>query len=253
MNSLRFYKENFRILGRTAVKASALLLVMMLVLSVAPGISAQDEMSGTVSWYPQFYNAPDTRPEMSAAVEAVAQDYMDLRPGVSIELLPSREAAYNEWLGAMMAAGTAPDIAWYQWQDRNNETRDWWAPLNEYLLAPNPYIAEGELGSERWIDTMPDNVTNNMLAGDGNWYEIALDWIEIGLIYNAALIDGCSRLRRVFSIDLPNIRGPLALVAIINLNATLQAFGSMYSMTSGGPVNTTLSPVLFQDQRAILH
>ena len=51
------------------------------------------------------------------------------------------------------------------------------------------YIAEGELGSERWIDTMPDNVTNNILAGDGNWYEIALDWIEIGLIYNADLAE----------------------------------------------------------------
>ena len=175
--------------GRTIVKAAALLLVMALVLSVAPGIFAQDEMSGTVSWYPQFYYAPDTRPEMSAAVEAVAQDYMDLHPGVTIKLEPSREAAYYEWLGTMMAAGTAPDIAWYHWQDRNNETRDWWVPLNEYLLAPNPYIAEGELGSERWIDTMPDNVTNNILAGDGNWYEIALDWIEIGLIYNADLAE----------------------------------------------------------------
>lgn len=69
-------------------------------------------------------------------------------------------------------------------------------------------------------------------------------------VNDAALIDGCSRLRRVFSIDLPNIRGPLALVAIINLNATLQAFGPMYIMTSGGPVNTTMSPVLFLYQQA---
>ena len=68
------------------VKASAFLLVVTLVLSVAPGIFAQDEMSGTISWYPQFYYAPDMRPEMSAAVEAVAQDYMDLHPGVTIKL-----------------------------------------------------------------------------------------------------------------------------------------------------------------------
>ena len=69
------------------------MVIVTLVLSVAPGIFAQDEMSGTVSWYPQFYYAPDTRPEISAAVEAVAQDYMDLHPGVTIDLLPSRESS----------------------------------------------------------------------------------------------------------------------------------------------------------------
>ena len=69
-------------------------------------------------------------------------------------------------------------------------------------------------------------------------------------VNDAALIDGCSRLRRVFAIDLPNIRGPLALVAIINLNATLQAFGPMFVMTGGGPINTTMSPVLFVYQQA---
>ena len=69
-------------------------------------------------------------------------------------------------------------------------------------------------------------------------------------VNDAALIDGCSRLRRIFAIDLPNIRGPLALVAIINLNATLQAFGPMFVMTGGGPINTTMSPVLFVYQQA---
>ena len=69
-------------------------------------------------------------------------------------------------------------------------------------------------------------------------------------VNDAAMIDGCSRLRRVFAIDLPNIRGPLALVAIINLNATLQAFGPMFVMTGGGPINTTMSPVLFVYQQA---
>ena len=69
-------------------------------------------------------------------------------------------------------------------------------------------------------------------------------------VNDAALIDGCSRLRRIFAIDLPNIRGPLALVAIINLNATLQAFGPMFVMTGGGPINATMSPVLFVYQQA---
>ncbi|MBZ0298209.1 MAG: sugar ABC transporter permease [Anaerolineae bacterium] len=61
-------------------------------------------------------------------------------------------------------------------------------------------------------------------------------------VNDAALIDGCSRLRRVFSIDLPAIRGPLALILILSLNGGLQQFAPMLVVTQGGPVNSTMSP-----------
>jgi raffinose/stachyose/melibiose transport system permease protein len=61
-------------------------------------------------------------------------------------------------------------------------------------------------------------------------------------VNDAALIDGCSRLRRVFAIDLPAIRGPLALILILSLNGGLQQFAPMLVVTQGGPVNSTMSP-----------
>jgi len=61
-------------------------------------------------------------------------------------------------------------------------------------------------------------------------------------VNDAALIDGCSRLRRVFAIDLPAIRGPLALILILSLNQGMQEFAPMLVITSGGPINTTMSP-----------
>lgn len=73
-------------------------------------------------------------------------------------------------------------------------------------------------------------------------------------VNSAALLDGCSRLRRVFAIDLPAIRGPLAFVAILSINAGLQEFAPMFIMTGGGgPVNATQSPGLYLYQQAFTY
>jgi ABC-type sugar transport system permease subunit len=70
-------------------------------------------------------------------------------------------------------------------------------------------------------------------------------------VNDAALIDGCSRLRRIFAIDIPSITGPLALVVILSINAGLQEFAPMLIVTGGGPVNATQSPGLYLYQQAI--
>lgn len=72
-------------------------------------------------------------------------------------------------------------------------------------------------------------------------------------VNDAAMIDGCTRLRRILSIDLPSIRGPIALVTILGINAGLQEFAPMLIVTSGGPVNSTQSPGLYLYLQAITY
>jgi raffinose/stachyose/melibiose transport system permease protein len=73
-------------------------------------------------------------------------------------------------------------------------------------------------------------------------------------VNDAAMLDGCTRLRRVLSIDLPSIRGPLALIIILGINAGLQEFAPMLIVTGGGgPVNATQSPGLYLYQQAITY
>lgn len=73
-------------------------------------------------------------------------------------------------------------------------------------------------------------------------------------VNDAALIDGCTRWRRIFWIDIPSIRGPLALVSILSINAGLQEFAPMLIVTGGGgPVNATQSPGLYLYQQAITY
>ncbi len=64
-------------------------------------------------------------------------------------------------------------------------------------------------------------------------------------VNDASLIDGCSRFRRVFAIDLPAIRGPLALIIILSMNSAMQEFSTMFVMTQGGPANATMSPAFY--------
>lgn len=64
-------------------------------------------------------------------------------------------------------------------------------------------------------------------------------------VNDAAMIDGCSTLRRIMAIDFPAIRGPLALVLILSLNSGMQQFAPMLVVTQGGPVNSTMSPGLY--------
>ena len=61
-------------------------------------------------------------------------------------------------------------------------------------------------------------------------------------VNDAALIDGCNRLRRVLAIDFPAIQGPLALILILSLNGGLQQVAPMLVVTQGGPVGSTMSP-----------
>jgi raffinose/stachyose/melibiose transport system permease protein len=72
-------------------------------------------------------------------------------------------------------------------------------------------------------------------------------------INDAAMLDGCSRLRQVFSIHLPSILGPLFLVIILEVTADLQEFAPMLVMTGGGPINATLSPGLYLYQSAFTY
>lgn len=157
--------------------------------STAAGASAsgsETALSGQLQFYPQNYYNPEARPEAAQVVEEVVADYMAQNPGVEIELVPlvGDTAQYRQFLLTRLAAGQAPNITWEQYSDRNAERDEVWVRLDEYLDQPNPYVAEGEPGSEQWRDLFPDYVLAQIRGGDGHWYEIAMDWVETGLFYN---------------------------------------------------------------------
>ncbi|WP_328535753.1 carbohydrate ABC transporter permease [Streptomyces sp. NBC_00344] len=58
-------------------------------------------------------------------------------------------------------------------------------------------------------------------------------------LYEAAAIDGAGAWRRLWSITLPQLRRTTALIAVLQVLASLKVFDQIYLLTKGGPDNST--------------
>ncbi len=63
--------------------------------------------------------------------------------------------------------------------------------------------------------------------------------------YEAAEVDGAGPLTRLVRITIPSMRNVAILLCINLVTGTLQIFDLPFLMTGGGPVNTTLTPIMF--------
>ncbi|HNW36614.1 MAG TPA: sugar ABC transporter permease, partial [Candidatus Ozemobacteraceae bacterium] len=64
-------------------------------------------------------------------------------------------------------------------------------------------------------------------------------------LYEAADIDGASRWQQFWYITLPMLRKTMSFVALMTSIGFLQFFAEPYIMTAGGPLNRTMSVVLY--------
>jgi len=58
-------------------------------------------------------------------------------------------------------------------------------------------------------------------------------------LYEAAIVDGASRMRRFWNITLPMIRNSITICLFVTLNGAFQVFDVVYSLTGGGPGGAT--------------
>ncbi len=63
--------------------------------------------------------------------------------------------------------------------------------------------------------------------------------------YEAAEVDGAGAWKKLVNITIPSMRNVFILILINLTTGTLQMFDLPYMMTNGGPVNTTLTPMMF--------
>lgn len=63
--------------------------------------------------------------------------------------------------------------------------------------------------------------------------------------YEAAEVDGATTWKKLSHITLPSIKNVFILILVNLTTTTLQMFDLPYMMTQGGPVNTTLTPMMF--------
>lgn len=71
-------------------------------------------------------------------------------------------------------------------------------------------------------------------------------------LYEASALDGASRLRQERSITLPLIRRTTALVCLLNVTGSLLTFDQFYIITHGGPINSTMTVVMWMYATAFI-
>lgn len=87
-------------------------------------------------------------------ITEVLAAYMAQKPGVEVEWIRVPQGADGrEWTIAQQTAGTIPHIVpQATWHTKDDTDKAWWVDLTPSLDQPNPYIAKGAEGSQRWID-----------------------------------------------------------------------------------------------------
>jgi multiple sugar transport system permease protein len=127
--------------------------------------------------------------------------------------------------------------------------------LWSYMYYPDGGLLNGLLGligigKQTWIQSpntaLPSLVVVTTWANAGGTmliYLAALQSIPAEL-YEAAELDGASIARRIRHVALPQIRGVMLIMLILQIIATIQLFTEPFTMTSGGPVNATTTVVL---------
>jgi multiple sugar transport system permease protein len=114
-------------------------------------------------------------------------------------------------------------------------------------LGPFPWLQDGD-----WA--MPSMVLQSCWAGFGTAtiiYLASLMSIQSDL-YEAAEVDGASIWRRVWHVTLPQMRGIMLILLLLQLIGTFQVFTEPFIMTNGGPENRTVTILMLIYRYAFL-
>lgn len=71
-------------------------------------------------------------------------------------------------------------------------------------------------------------------------------------LYEAAHLDGASRVQRFRHVTLPHIRPTVSMVVTLQLIATMRIFSQVYVMTNGGPAGGSLSVIYYVYQMGVV-
>ena len=113
------------------------------------------------------------------------------------------------------------------------------AALGVVGLGPFPWLQDG-------ATAMPSIVVQATWAGFGQStiiYLAALMSIQSEL-YEAAEMDGARVFRRFWHVTLPQMRGIMLLMLLLQIIGTMQVFTEPFVMTGGGPENKTVTVLM---------
>lgn len=111
--------------------------------------------------------------------------------------------------------------------------------LGSIGMGPLPWLNDSSLA-------LPSLVVESVWASAGNTvviYVAAMTTIRTEL-YESAELDGAGILRRVWTVTLPQMRGIILILILLQVIGVAQVFSEPYLFTGGGPNNATTTVLL---------
>lgn len=111
--------------------------------------------------------------------------------------------------------------------------------LGAFGIAPLPWLNDATIA-------LPALVIESVWAAAGSTmviYVAALAGVRTEL-YEAAELDGAGLIRRVVSVTLPQLRGVILVLLLLQLIGVAQVFAEPFLFTGGGPNNATVTVML---------
>jgi raffinose/stachyose/melibiose transport system permease protein len=124
-------------------------------------------------------------------------------------------------------------------------------PINEVLRAIGlGGLARSWLGDYTWA--LPALGLIGTWAGFGLCTVLFLSGMQNipSELYDAARVDGAGPIREFFTVTLPGLRGPIAVVLTVTVVGAIRVFDIVWLTTRGGPGTTTVTPTLLLYERA---
>ncbi len=148
--------------------------------------------TGEIEMYAQTYTPssvlvnPDPDSPKREAMEVLANEWMDLHPGITLEYINAPAGDYVNWIETQLIGGTGPDIFWIwlgtlnDWADKGKTV-----PVNDYLALPNKYTPDDQTP---WMDTFksPFQVS---FSPKGQWGGVPMDLVSTGVYCNLDILE----------------------------------------------------------------
>jgi multiple sugar transport system permease protein len=134
----------------------------------------------------------------------------------------------------------------------------WVWVLDTQFGVVNHYLGLIGIGPIPWLTSADWSLVGVSVASV--WWDMGLAFIlflaalqEVPRdLYEAAELDGASRIQRFFAVTLPHIRPTLSMVVTLQLIATMRIFSQVYVMTNGGPAGGSLSVIYYVYQMGVV-
>jgi multiple sugar transport system permease protein len=134
----------------------------------------------------------------------------------------------------------------------------WVWVLDTQFGVVNHYLGLVGIGPVPWLTSADWSLVGVSIASI--WWDMGLAFILFlaalqdvpNDLYEAAELDGASRVQRFFAVTLPHIRPTLSMVVTLQIIATMRIFSQVYVMTNGGPAGGSLSVIYYVYQMGVV-